>query len=231
MVTASLCRLSSVFLYNIHKLQSTIFSFFILLLCSRSVLSDSFWPHRLQHTRLPCPSLSPGACSNPCPLNQWCHPTILSSFTLLLLPSIFPSIRIFSNGQLFASGDQSTGASVSASVQFSSVAQSCPTLCDSMNHRMTGLPVHHQLLEFTQTHVYWISDAIQPSHSLSSPSPHAFNLSQHQGLFSMSQFFASGGQSILEWRSSSVWYCSGDPWHRAVIETCKLCGLLKWLSG
>ena len=67
-------------------------------------------------------------------------------------------------------------------VQFSSVAQSCPTLCDPMNCRTPGLPVHHQLPEFTQTHVLWVSDAIKPSHSLSSPSPPALNLSQHQGL-------------------------------------------------
>ena len=68
-------------------------------------------------------------------------------------------------------------------VQFSSVAQSCPTLCDTMNHSMPGLPVHHQPPEFTQTHVQWVGDAIQPSPPLSSPSPPAFNLSQHQGLF------------------------------------------------
>ena len=66
-------------------------------------------------------------------------------------------------------------------VQFSSVIQSCPTLCDPMNCSMPGLPVHHQLLEFTQTHVHWVRDAIQPSHPLSSPSPLALNLSQHQG--------------------------------------------------
>ena len=69
-----------------------------------------------------------------------------------------------------------------SSVQFSSVAQSCPTLCDPINRSMPGLPVHHQLLEFTQTHGHWASDAIQPSHPLSSPSP-APNPSQHQGLF------------------------------------------------
>ena len=69
------------------------------------------------------------------------------------------------------------------SVQFSSVAQSCPTLCDPMNCSMPGLPVHHQLPEFTQTHIHWVHDAIPPSHPLSSPSPPAFNLSQHQGLF------------------------------------------------
>ena len=63
------------------------------------------------------------------------------------------------------------------SVQFSSVAQSCPTLCDPMNHSTPGLPVHHQLPESTQTHVHRVSDAIQPSHPLSSPSPPALNLS------------------------------------------------------
>ena len=68
-------------------------------------------------------------------------------------------------------------------IQFSSVAQSCLTLCDPMNCSMPGLPVHHQLPEFTQTHVHWVCDAIQPSHPLSSPSPPALNLSQHQGLF------------------------------------------------
>ena len=69
------------------------------------------------------------------------------------------------------------------SVHFSSVAQSCPTLCNPMNCSTSGLPVYHQLPEFTQTHVHRVGDAIQPSHPLSSPSPSAFNLSQHQGLF------------------------------------------------
>ena len=67
---------------------------------------------------------------------------------------------------------------------FSSVTQSCPTLCDPMNRSTPGLPVHHQLPEFTQTHVHRVGDdAIQPSHPLSSPSPPAPNPSQHQGLF------------------------------------------------
>ena len=70
-----------------------------------------------------------------------------------------------------------------SSVQFSSVAQSCPTLCDPMNHSTPGLPVHHQLSEFTQTHVHRVGDAIQPSHPLLSPSPPAPNPSQHQSLF------------------------------------------------
>ena len=68
-------------------------------------------------------------------------------------------------------------------VQFSSVAQSCPTLCDPMNCSTPGLPVHHQLPEVTQTHVHRVSDTIQPSHPLSSPSPPAPNPSQHQSLF------------------------------------------------
>ena len=67
--------------------------------------------------------------------------------------------------------------------QFSSVVQSCLTLCNPMDCSTPGLPVHHQLLELAQTHVYWVSDATQPSHPLSSPSPPILNLSQHQGLF------------------------------------------------
>ena len=72
---------------------------------------------------------------------------------------------------------------VLATVQFSSVAQSCPTLCDPMNYSTPGLPVHHQLPQFNKTHVHGAGDAIQPPHPLSSPSPPAFNLSQHQDLF------------------------------------------------
>ena len=67
--------------------------------------------------------------------------------------------------------------------QFSSVAQSCLTLCDPMDCSTPGLPVHHQLLEFAQTHVHWVGDATQPSHPLSSPSPPAFDHSQHHSLF------------------------------------------------
>ena len=69
------------------------------------------------------------------------------------------------------------------SVQFSSVSQLCPTFCDPMNCSMLGLPVHHQLPEFNKIHVHCVSEAIQPSHPLLSPSPSALNLSQHQGLF------------------------------------------------
>ena len=190
----------------------------VLLLFSHSVVSDSLWPHGLQHTMLPCCSPSPRACSNSCPLSQWCHPTISSS----LVPSppaflqSFPASGSFPMSQLFTSGGQSIGASASASVlpmniqgwfplglvwspgsprdsqessQIKSVAQSCPTLCYPMNRSTPGLPVHHQLPEFAQTHVHRVSDAIQPSHPLSSPSPPAPNPSQHQ--------------SLLQWVNSS----------------------------
>ena len=68
-------------------------------------------------------------------------------------------------------------------IQFSSVTQLCPTLCDPMNHSTPGFPVHHQLPKSTQTHVHLVGDDIQPSHTLSSPSLPPLNLSQHQGLF------------------------------------------------
>ena len=72
---------------------------------------------------------------------------------------------------------------ISSCIQFSSVTQLCPTLCDLMDCSTPGYPVLHYLPELAQTHVHWVGDAIQPSHSLSSPSCPAFNLSQHQGLF------------------------------------------------
>ena len=86
-------------------------------------------------------------------------------------------------GRLESMGLQRVGHNCVTSLMFSSVAQSCTTLCDPMDCSMPGLPVHHQLVEFTQTHVHHISDATQPSHPLSSPSPPTFNLSQNQGLF------------------------------------------------
>ena len=83
------------------------------------------------------------------------------------------------------------------------VAKLCPTLCDPMDCSMPGLPVHHQLLEFTQTHVHRVGDAIQPSHPLSPASLLALNLSQHQGLFQW-VFFASDGQNIGVLASAEV---------------------------
>ena len=89
--------------------------------------------------------------------------------SMKLIYQIFNFIKVC---QIFSKG-----------VQFSSVVQPCPTFCDPMNCSTPGLPVHHQLLEFTQTHIHRVGDAIQPSHPLLSPSPHAPNPSQHQGLF------------------------------------------------
>ena len=94
---------------------------------------------------------------------------------------------------------------------FSSVAQSCPTLCNAMNGSMPGLLVHHLLPESTQTHVHRVSYAIQPSHPLSSPSPLALNLSQHQGLFKWVSS-SSGDQGIGVLASTSVLPMNTQDW-------------------
>ena len=241
-------------------------------------MPNSLRPHGLQHARLPCPSPTPRACSNSCPLSWWCYPTsAIQPSSVVPFSSLlqsFPASGSFLINQFLVSGGQSIGASVlprniqdwfssvwtglislqskrlskvfsitplqkhqffgilsdilknqiktmvtisikdsyilwvplghlsseleafshlssnrypyaslPASVQVSSVTQLCPTLCDPMNPSTPGLPVHHQLLEFTQTHVHWLGDDIQPSHPLSSPSPPAPNPSQHQSLF------------------------------------------------
>ena len=191
----------------------------VLLLFIRYVMSDSLKSQGLQHTRLLCPPLSPGVCSNSRPLSLWCYLTISSSVALFsFCLSSFQASRYFPMSPLFISGGQSIGVSVSvlpmniqgwfplwlndlnslqykglsrifsskiqfSLVQLSSVSQSCLTLCNPMDCSTPGLPVHHQLSEFTQTHAHWSSDAIQPSYTLPSPSPPALNLSQHQGLF------------------------------------------------
>ena len=137
---------------------------------------------------------------------------LILSRPLLLLPSIFPSIRVFSSESAlrirwpkywsFSFNNLSNeharlislridcldllavqGTLKSLLQQIRSVTQSCPTLCNTMNHSMPGLPVRHQLPEFTQTHIHQVCDAIQPSHPLSSPSPLAPNPFQHQSLF------------------------------------------------
>ena len=107
-------------------------------------------------------------------------------------------------------------------LQFSSVTQACPTLCDPMNRSTRGLPVHHQLPEFTQTHVHRVSDAIQPSHPLLSPSPPAPNPSA-SGSSPMSQLFAQGGQSIGVSASASVLTMNTQDW-------CPL-GWTSWILG
>ena len=110
-----------------------------------------------------------------------------------------------------------------ASIQFSSVAQSWPALCNPMDCSMPGLPVYHQLLEFTQTHVHWVGDAIQPPHPLSSPSPPTFNRSQHQGLF---KWVSSSHQvaKVLEFQlqhPSFQWTLRTDlPKDRLVVSPC-----------
>ena len=99
-----------------------------------------------------------------------------------------------------------------SSVQFSSGIQLCVTLCDPMNHSTPGLPVHHQLPEFTQTHVHWVGDAIQPSHPMSSPSPPASNPSQHQGLFQWVNSLCMRWPSIGVWASASVLPVNSQSW-------------------
>ena len=96
--------------------------------------------------------------------------------------------------------------------QFSSVAQSCATHCDPMDCSTSGLPVHHQFLELTQTHVHWLDDAFQPFHPLLSPSPPAFNLCQHQSPFKWVGSSASGGQSIRVLASTSVLSMNFQDW-------------------
>ena len=95
--------------------------------------------------------------------------------------------------------------------QFSSVSQSCPTLCNPMNRNTPGLPVHHQLPESTQTHVDWVNDAIQPSHPLPSPSPPAPHLSQNQALF---KWVSSSHQvaQVLEFQLQHVLPVNTQDW-------------------
>ena len=88
-------------------------------------------------------------------------------------------------------------------VQFRSVAQSCPALCNRMDCSTPGPPVHYQLPESTQTHVHWVDDAIQPSHLMSSPSPPAFNLSQHQSLFKWVNSFHQMVKVLVKWALES----------------------------
>ena len=135
---------------------------------------DSLRPHRLQHTRLPCPSQTPGAYSNSHPSSRWCHPTI--SFCVVPFSSCLQSLPAsgsFLVSQLFTSGGQSIFrkivrpyqtdkvATVSILVEFRRVLFRS---VNPMDWRMPGFPVHYQLPELTQTHVHWAGDAIQPFH-------------------------------------------------------------------
>ena len=124
------------------------------------------------------------------PLWCLCQKCSLSSFTLIKLcctkalewSSLVPGPKAKSSSEIVNPTPFIVSYQQDAH-QIRSVAQSCPTLCDLMNRSTPGFPVHHQLPEFTQTHVHWVSDAIQPSHPLSSPSPLAPSPSQHQSLF------------------------------------------------
>ena len=107
-------------------------------------------------------------------------------------------------------------------VQFSSVAQSCPILCDLMDCSTPGYPVHHQLPELAQTHVHWVDDAIQPSHPLPSPFCSCLHSFPASGSFQVSQFFASGGQSIGVSASASVLPINIQDWFPL--------GLTGWIS-
>ena len=100
--------------------------------------------------------------------------------TIRYLSSIYFPFSLAKRKKILFGGDN----------QIRSVAQSCPSLCDPMNHSTPGLPVHHQLPEFTQTHIHRVSDAIQPAHPLSSPSPPAPNPSQHQSLFQTRLYYS-----------------------------------------
>ena len=122
---------------------------------SHSVVYDFFWPHKLQDLKLPCPSPTPGACSNSSPLSQWCHPTI-SSPVVPFSSCIYCRI-----------------------IRCCSVSQSCWTLCSPLDCSTSGFPVLHHPLELAQTQVHWVGDAIQPSRPVS-PSLLAFNLCLHQ---------------------------------------------------
>ena len=208
---------------------------------SRSVVSDSLWPHESQHARPPCPSPTRGVHSNSGPSSQWCHPAISSSVVpFSFCPQSLPESESFPISQLVAWGGQSIGVSALASFLpkntqvwspfewigwilvlinkvFTHPRKYQPTVCfplESLTFHQS-LPIHfwtkgqrgqsvsqfscsvisdslrpHELqhtrppcpsptLESAQTHVHWVSDAIQPSHPLPSPSSPALNLSQH----------------------------------------------------
>ena len=154
-------------------------------------MSDSVRPHRRQPTRFPRPWDSPGKNTGvgchfllPC-MKVKSESEVAQSCPILATPWTAayqaPPSMGFSR-QKYWSGVPLPSLLHTVREKESSVTQSCATLCDPMACSMPGFPVHHQILELAQTCVYQVGDAIQPSHPLSSPSPPAFNLSQHQGL-------------------------------------------------
>ena len=113
----------------------------------------------------------------------WCGIVCVCVYDMHGLKRTDRLVLYLHSAQAASSQIQNIFLKVLHTVQFSSVTQLCLTLCDPVNRRTPGLPVHHKLPEFTQTHAHRVDDAIQPSHPLSSPSPPASNPSQHQGLF------------------------------------------------
>ena len=103
--------------------------------------------------------------------------------SLMWFQRLVERLMVLMRGKGNWEGEYITWETLNSSNQFSSAAQSCPTLCNPMDCSMPDFPVHHQLLKLAQTHVSWVDDAFQPSYPLLSPSPSVFNLSQHQGLF------------------------------------------------
>ena len=134
-----------------HQIQYRQMSIFLLLSCS--VMPNSFWPHELQHTRLSCPSLLLGVCSNSWPLSQWCHPSISSSFTSFFCPQSFPASGSFPLSKLFASHGQSIGAL--ASVLPKNIQDWFPLgltgLISLLTKGLSGVFFHYSLLSVTIT--------------------------------------------------------------------------------
>ena len=171
---------------------------------------DSSWPYDKNHKSTPCSRIR---CKSHTNINTGWRVEISFSFlpgpiSPLQSPTECPAVTTVSRGVCFLLHPSMNfpiwrsffvPCAWRMSVQFSSVAQLCSTLCSPTNCSTPGFPVHHQRPELTQTHVHWVSDAIQPSHPLSSPSPPAFNLSRHQGVY---QWVSSSHQvaKILEFQ-------------------------------
>ena len=188
---------------------------------SHSVVSDSSRPHGLQPTRLLCPWDFAGkntgvGCHCLLHLTPYSSPKLGAPLAIMRSkPNCLTAHMFLVVIWLVDTRNELDLECIDyhecivwiqvGNIQFSPVRSlSRVWLCDPMNHSTPVLPVHHQLPESTQTHVHWVGDAILPSHPLLSPAPSALNLSQHQGLFQMSQFFASGDQSIGVSASASV---------------------------
>ena len=188
-------------------------------------MSDSLWPHGLQHARPPCPSPTPRAYSNSCPSRRGCHPTILCSvipFSSCL--QSFPTSGSFPMSRFFTSGGQSIG--VSASVLPTNIQDWFPlgwtgliSLSPRDSQESSSTPQFKRIsslvlsLLYHQTHIHWVDDAIQPSHPLLPPSTSVLNLSQPR--LGMSWLLTSGSQStggsVLP-RNIQGWFSSSHVW-------------------